>query len=86
MLNIYVYVNSLTYRTSFLWRKEALLGSTWFLMGLAFKASDQVLTTLYKMCISRHDQSLIKTTTQAYCTFICLVIYNWNVYSGDIDL
>lgn len=32
VLNIYVYVNSLTYRTSFLWRKEALLGSTRFLM------------------------------------------------------
>lgn len=47
---------------------------------------DHFKTTLYKMCISRHDQSLIKTTTQAYCTFICLMVYNWNVYSGDIDL
>lgn len=46
VLNIYVYVNSLTYHTSFLWRKEALLGSTRFLMGLAFKASDQVLISL----------------------------------------
>lgn len=32
VLNIYVYVNSLTYLTSFLWGKEALLGSTRFLM------------------------------------------------------
>lgn len=47
VLNIYVYVNSLTYRTSFLWRKEALLGSTRFLMGLAFKASDQVLISFH---------------------------------------
>lgn len=37
VLNIYVYVNSLTYRTSFLWRKEALLGSTRFLMVWLWK-------------------------------------------------
>lgn len=51
VLNIYVYVNSLTYRTSFLWRKEALLGSTRFLMGLAFKASDQVLISFHLFAI-----------------------------------
>lgn len=51
MLNIYVYVNSLTYRRSFLWRKGALLGSTRFLMGLAFKASDQVLISFHLFAI-----------------------------------
>lgn len=51
MLNIYVYVNSLTYLTSFLWGKEALLGSTRFLMGLAFKASDQVLISFHLFAI-----------------------------------
>lgn len=46
---------------------------------------DQSKITLYKMCICRNVQCLIDTTTLGYCTFICLVFYNWNVYSRDID-
>lgn len=46
---------------------------------------DQFKITLYKMCICRNVQCLIDTTTLGYCTFICLVFYNWNVYSRDID-
>lgn len=39
-----------------------------------------------KCAYFRHDQCLMKTTTLGYCTFVCLMIYNWNVYSRDIDL